>query len=51
MLKLTEENVPEINEYFKDPELKDATPEELEEERQLRAAQKANKGKKVAVAA
>lgn len=51
MLKLTEENVPEINEYFKDPELKDATPEEIEEERQLRAAQKANKGKKVAVAA
>ena len=51
MLKLTEENVPEINEYFKDPELKDATPEELEEERKLRAEQKANKGKKVAVAA
>ena len=51
MLKLTEENVPEINEYFKDPELKDATPEEIEAEKKLRAEQKANKGKKVAVAA
>ena len=51
MLKLSEENVPEINEYFKDPELKDATPEELDEERKLREAEKASKGKKVAVAA
>ena len=51
MLKLNEENVPEINEYFKDPELKDATPEELDEERKLRAAEKASKTKKVAVAA
>lgn len=51
MLKLTEENVPEINEYFKDPELKDATPEEIEAEKKLRAEEKASKGKKVAVAA
>ena len=51
MLKLSEENVPEINEYFKNPELVDATPEEIEAEKKLRAEQKASRSKKVAAAA